>query len=90
MATIREGYRRVLLVVDTQVGVVTGCWEADRVIANISYAIGRARAHRVPVLWVQHSDDELSIDSPGWQWAPGLAPAAGAPVVHKLYNSAFE
>ncbi len=90
MASVREGTRHILLVVDTQVGVLDGCWQAERVVANVAHAIERARAQGVPVLWVQHSDDDMTIDSPAWQLAPQLVPAAGEPVIRKLFNSAFE
>src|SRR5439155_856372 len=60
MATIRDGYRRVLLVVDAQAGIVDGCWESGRVIGNIALAVRRARAQpgddvdELP--WAQHDD----------------------------------
>jgi nicotinamidase-related amidase len=90
MATVREGSRSVLLVVDVQVGVVRSAWEAPRVVANVALAVERARAEGVPVVWVQHSDDDLVRGSPDWQWAPGLQPAAGDPLIHKHFNSSFE
>jgi nicotinamidase-related amidase len=90
MASIRAGNRRILLVVDTQAGIVDGCWEAGRVVANIALAVERARAQGAPVLWVQHSDDELLIESEPWQLAAGLVPAAGERVIRKLFNSPFE
>ena len=90
MATIREGNRSVLLVVDVQVGVVSGTWEGDRVVDKVASAVDRARAADVPVVWVQHSDEELPHGSSDWQLTPGLTPAAGEPVVHKHYNSSFE
>jgi nicotinamidase-related amidase len=90
MATVRKGSQGVLVVVDVQVGVVAQAWEAGRVVANVARAVERARAQRVPVVWVQHSDDELVHGSPAWQWVPELVPAAGEAVVHKHFNSSFE
>lgn len=90
MATIREGDQAALLVVDVQVGVVADAWEAPRVISNIARSVTRARAAGVPVLWVQHSDEELLHGSPEWQLAPKLSPAPGEPIVHKNFNSSFE
>jgi len=37
-----------LVVVDVQVGVVDGAWEADRVVTNVARAIERARAGPPP------------------------------------------
>ena len=90
MATVREGNKGVLLVVDVQVGVVKDLWDATRVIKNVSLAVERARTQGVPVLWVQHSNEELPCGSPQWQWVPELAPAQGEPLIHKQFNSAFE
>lgn len=90
MATVRDGDKGVLLIVDVQVGVMSGAWEAPRVVQNVAHAVERARAQGVPVIWVQHSDEELVHGSPQWQWVPELTPAPDEPLVHKQFNSAFE
>ena len=90
MATMRAGNKGVLLVVDVQVGVMSDVWEAPRIIKNVARAVERARALGVPVIWVQHADQELIYGSPAWQWAPELIPAAGEPLIHKHFNSSFE
>ena len=90
MATVREGNKGVLLVVDVQVGVMAESWDAARVIQNVSRAVERARAQGVPVIWVQHSDNDLAYGSLAWQWVPELAPAQGEPLIHKRFNSSFE
>src|SRR5262245_54744900 len=90
MATVREGGKGALVVVDAQVGVMDSAWEAGRVVGNIARAVDRARAAGVPVVWVQHQDEELVPDTPPWQWVPELVPADGEPIVFKEYNSSFE
>jgi nicotinamidase-related amidase len=90
MATVRAGSRGALVVVDVQAGVVASAWEADRVVGNIARAVERARAAGVPVVWVQHQDDELVPHTPPWQWVPELVPADGEARVQKEYNSSFE
>jgi nicotinamidase-related amidase len=90
MATVRKGNQGVLVVVDVQAGVMNDAWDARRVVGNVARAVERARAQAVPVIWVQHADDELVRGSPEWRWVPELAPAEGEPLVHKRYNSAFE
>ena len=90
MATVREGNRGVLLVVDVQAGVMAEAWDAPRVIGNVARAVERARAQGVPVLWVQHADKDLRQGSPEWQWVPELVPAAGEALIHKHFNSSFE
>ena len=90
MATVREGNKPVLVVVDVQVGVMGDAWEAPRVIANVSKAVERARAKGVPVFWVQHSDKDLVHGSPDWQWVPELTPAPGEIRIDKSFESSFE
>lgn len=91
MAKVRAGQQTVLLVVDVQVGVMAGAWRPAPVIAQVAQAVALARAAGVPVVWVQHDDDEgLAHGSAAWQWVPALVPAAGETQVHKRFNSAFE
>lgn len=90
MAVIREGNKGVLIVVDVQVGVVKDAWDAPRVVKNVARAVERARARNVPVIWVQHADEELLYGSPEWQWVPELVPADDEPRIHKHFNSSFE
>ena len=90
MASVRAGNKGVLVVVDVQVGVVGEAWETSRVIGNISRAVERARAQSVPVIWVQHTSEELAHGSPAWQWVPELVPADGESRIHKRFESSFE
>ena len=90
MASIREGNKSVLLIVDVQVDVVKGAWESERIVGNVAIAIERARAAGVPVIWVQHTDEDLVQGSPEWQWVPELVPAGNELLIHKKFNSSFE
>ena len=90
MATVREGNKGVLLVVEVQVGVMAEAWDSERITKNVARAVERARAAGVPVVWVQHSDKELLYGSSQWQWVPELVPAEGETLIHKKFNSAFE
>ena len=90
MAFVRTGDQAVLIVVDTQVGVMQEAWDAGRVVGNIALAVDKARNQGVPVIWVQHSDDELIKGSSEWELAEGLAPAAGEIRIDKQFNSSFE
>ena len=90
MATESKRDSPVLMIVDMQVGVLANTWEPGRVIENTVLAVDRARAARVPVVWVQHSNDDLPENSAAWQLAPGLIPAEGEKQVHKRFNSSFE
>jgi nicotinamidase-related amidase len=90
VATIREGNGTAVLVVDVQVGVMRNAWDSNRIISNVATVVDRARQNNIPVIWVQHSDDELSHGSPAWAWVPELAPADGEPRIDKHFNSSFE
>ncbi|KAF1045496.1 MAG: Streptothricin hydrolase [Herbaspirillum frisingense] len=65
-----------LLIIDVQHALCTGAEavaDASRTIANINLLSQRARAARVPVIFVQHEDaGSLRHDSEGWQLAQGL------------------
>lgn len=90
MAFIRKGSNAALLVVDVQVGVMQFVWEPSRVIENIKRVVEKARGQEVPVIWIQHSDQELLLDSPGWELVPELVPGSDDLHIDKHYNSAFE
>jgi nicotinamidase-related amidase len=90
VATVREGNKAVLVVVDMQVGVMEEAWDSARILNNAARAVEQARTQHVPVIWVQHSDDGLPYQSAEWQWAPELTPAEGELLIHKHFNSAFE
>jgi len=90
MATVREGNEPVLVVVDVQNGVMREAWEAPRVIANVSRVVERARERGVPVIWVQHADEELVHGSSDWELVPEMSPRDGEPLIHKHFNSSFE
>ena len=90
MATVREGNKSGLVIVDVQVGVVSEAWDAPRVITNVARTVERARDKGVPVIWVQHASDDLAHGSPQWQWVPELVPAETEPLIHKQFNSSFE
>lgn len=90
MATVREGKKTALVVVDVQVGVMENAWDAPRIIQNINSVVDKARQQKIPVIWVQHADDELIYGNPEWQLAPELSPAAGDIHIYKGFNSSFE
>lgn len=90
MTTIPDRPNTALVVIDVQTDVVARAHERDRVVANISSLVHKARAEAVPVVWVQHNDDGLPRGSDGWQLVPELAPADGEPIVHKTYGDAFD
>ncbi len=79
-----------LLVVDVQNGVVKGAHKRDAVVANIGGLVEKARREHVPIVWVQHSDEQLPRESDDWRIVPELEPADNEPVVEKHYGDSFE
>jgi nicotinamidase-related amidase len=90
MTTLVNRPNTALLVVDVQNGVVEGTPNRDTVIANINALVDRARAAAVPVIWVQHSDDDLPRDSERWEYVPELQRRDSEPVVHKHFGDSFD
>jgi nicotinamidase-related amidase len=90
MTSLRDRPNTALVVVDVQNDVVANAHSRDEVIANIGTLIERARARHVPVIWVQHGDDDLLQGSDGWQYVPELQRLDSEPLVHKRYGDSFE
>ncbi|MET7290509.1 cysteine hydrolase family protein [Streptomyces sp. NPDC005573] len=90
MTTLTDRPATALLVIDVQNGVVEDNHDRDGVIANISTLVDKARREGVPVIWVQHHDDELKRDSEPWAYVPELTREDAEPLVHKTYRDSFE
>jgi nicotinamidase-related amidase len=90
MTTLQNRPNTAVLVVDLQSGVVAGAHERDRVVANVGAVVERARAAGVPVVWVQHSSDQLAEGSEQWKIVPELIQDESEPRVHKRYPDSFE
>jgi nicotinamidase-related amidase len=90
MTTLSDRPNTALVVIDVQNGVVANAHQRDDVIGNISTLVDKARAHDVPVIWVQHTSDELPQGSDQWQYVDELQQSSSEPVVHKRYADAFE
>jgi nicotinamidase-related amidase len=90
MTSLNDRNHTALVVIDMQRDVVANAHEVDRVVANINTLVDKARAESVPVIWVQHADDELVEGSDGWQYVPELRRLDDEPLVHKHYGDSFE
>ena len=90
MTTIENRPNTALLVIDVQNDVVKTAHDRDAVVANISGLVEKARRERVPVVWVQHSDEDLVRGGDGWRLVPELVPGEAEPLVEKHYGDSFE
>jgi nicotinamidase-related amidase len=90
MTTLSGRSKTAVLVVDVQRDIMSGVYNRDAVVANIGRLVDKARDEKVPVVWVQHSGENVPIDSDGWQFVPELSQDTSEPVVHKKYADSFE
>ena len=82
--------KTALIVIDVQNGVVDFAKNRNEIVHRIAELVERARANKTDVIWVQHSEDDMPIDSEYWQIVPELKPASNDKIVHKLWRSSFE
>jgi len=90
MTTLENRPNTALLVIDVQTGAVEGAHERDAVVGNIAGLVEKARQEDVPVVWVQHSSENLVQGSDPWRIVPELAPGESEPLVEKTYPDSFE
>jgi nicotinamidase-related amidase len=90
MTSLHDRPNSALLVIDMQRGVVGDAFDVDNVVENINSLVAKARTEQVPVIWVQHSDEELAEGSDAWEYIDELQRADGEPVVHKRFGDSFE
>lgn len=90
MTSFTNRPRTALLVIDMQNGVVASAHNRDGVIANINTLVDKARAEGAPVVWVQHSDEDLPEGSAAWEYISDLQRRDDEPLVHKRYGDSFE
>jgi len=90
MTTLPNRTNTALLVIDVQNGVVDDAHERDAVVSRIGSLVERARQADVPVIWVQHTDEDLPHGSAEWEYVPELRRADGEPLVGKSYGDSFE
>ncbi len=90
MTSLSDRPHTALLVIDVQNDVVAKAHNRDGVIANIATLVDKARAEGRPLIWVQHSDDNLPRGSDGWQYVAELTRQESEPLIHKQYGDSFE
>lgn len=82
--------KSALLVIDVQNGVVENAFEKEAVVAQINRAIDSAREKNLPVIWVQHSEEEMPIGSHYWEIIPELTPELHDGRIDKVHGSSFQ
>jgi nicotinamidase-related amidase len=90
MTTLENRPNTALLVIDVQNGVVGDAYERDTVVANVGAVVEKARGADVPVVWVQHSSENLEQGSEQWEIVPELNPDESEALIPKRYPDSFE
>jgi nicotinamidase-related amidase len=90
VSTLPDRPNTALMVIDVQKGVVGQAHERDTVVTNIGRLVDQARQDGVPVVWVQHSDEEMPMGSDQWEYVPELERQESEALVHKTYGDSFE
>lgn len=90
MTTLIDRPNTALLVVDVQNDVMASSIESDAVVSRIAELVAKARTTAVPIVWVQHSSEELALGSAGWEYVPELTRDPSEPLIHKTFGDSFE
>jgi nicotinamidase-related amidase len=90
MTTLENRPNTALLVIDVQNKVVKDAHERDAVVGNVANLVEKARQEQVPIVWVQHNDENLAKGTDDWRIVPELTPDQAEPIVHKSYDDAFD
>lgn len=93
METARGTQHTGLLVIDVQNAVVSDGYDRDGVLERISLTIDKARTQSVPVIYIQHYEEQEGSDmqrgSEGWQIHDTVKPLEGEVVIGKAYPDSF-
>jgi nicotinamidase-related amidase len=90
MTSLHDRPNTALVVVDVQNDVVANAHQRDEVISKIKTLVDKARTQHVPVIWVQHADENMVEGTDGWQYVSELQRQDSEPLVHKKYGDSFE
>ena len=90
MTTLSDRPNTALMVIDVQNSVVADVHQRDEVVANIGTLVDKARSEGVPIVWVQHSDEQLEKGSEAWEYVPELKRQDPESLVHKSFADSFE
>jgi nicotinamidase-related amidase len=90
----KKPVRSALLVIDVQKGLfqrASPIYHPEEVLANINILVDRAHRAGVPVIYVQHANENTLVrDSDRWQLHPAIQPLEQERIVHKRHANAFD
>jgi nicotinamidase-related amidase len=90
MTTLSDRLNTALMVIDVQKGPMAHAHQRDAVVANISTLVDKAGDEGVPIVLVQHFDENLEKGSDAWEYVSEPARHESEPLVHKSFGDSFE
>ena len=83
-----------LLIIDVQVGIIDGfsAYRSREVLEQINNLSAKARAAKMPVIYVQHDGEKehpLEVGTPGWQIHPAIKPHNEDLIIRKRASDSF-
>ncbi len=80
-----------LLIVDVQEFLIEHAFQGNALVERIEKLLTRARDLQIPVLYIQHCEDEgeFEIGTPTWQIHHAIPPEEHEPVIHKFACDSF-
>jgi len=91
---MNEPFDVALLVIDVQQGLFekkTPVYNADQLLRNICLLIDRARQNNVPVIFMQHANENTLLHgSDPWRLHPDIQALENDPIIEKRHGSAFK
>lgn len=83
--------KQALVIIDLQIGLNDGqeLYQLPEVIATINQRITDYRSHELPIIVIQHCDEDLRVGTREWQVFPELQIAASDNFVRKTHANSF-
>ncbi len=82
--------KTAVIVIDLQKGNLVNAYDVEGVVERTAKLVERARSENVPVIWVQHNDEELPLGSPEWEMHDALVPEQGENKIDKVWSDSFQ
>jgi len=86
--------KTALLIIDVQVGIIDGfsAYRGREVLEQINNLLAKARAAKIPVIYVQHDGEKahpLEVGTPGWQIHSAIKPGVRDLIIRKRASDSF-
>ncbi|MBO0444760.1 hypothetical protein IGJ55_000226 [Enterococcus sp. AZ170] len=83
---------QALIIIDLQIGLEsfgTGLFQRDKVLVGVNQRISEYRKQQLPIIFIQHEDEDLVINSQSWQLFDQLDARAEDFYIGKTHANSF-